>query len=104
MTNREALRRLIDELREADIALAGRMLRGLAAPLDDELDDDDPDGGLAARSAVQVPWVRPPLSGIRHAVRTTNPSAARKASARRGAVSVTAATAKRTPGRFARPS
>jgi hypothetical protein len=48
MTNREALHRLIDELPEADVALAGRMLRALAAPLDDEPDDDDLDGGLTA--------------------------------------------------------
>jgi hypothetical protein len=48
MTNREALHRLIDELPEADVALTERMLRALAAPLDDEPDDDDLDGGLTA--------------------------------------------------------
>jgi len=48
MTNREALQRLVDELPEADVALTERMLRAMAAPLDDEPDDDDFDGGLTA--------------------------------------------------------
>jgi hypothetical protein len=48
MTNRDTLHRLIDELSEADAALTERMLRALAAPLDDEPDDDDFDGGLTA--------------------------------------------------------
>jgi hypothetical protein len=61
MTNREALHRLIDELSEADVALTERMLRALAAPVDDEPDDDDFDGGLtAARSELERG------EGIRH--------------------------------------
>lgn len=48
MTNREALHRLIDELPEADVPLTERMLRAMAAPVDDEPDDDDFDGGLTA--------------------------------------------------------
>jgi hypothetical protein len=48
MADREALHRLVDELSEADVALTERMLRALAAPLDDEPDDDDGDGGLTA--------------------------------------------------------
>jgi hypothetical protein len=48
MAGREVLHRLVDELPEADVALTERMLRALAAPLDDEPDDDDLDGGLTA--------------------------------------------------------
>ncbi len=48
MANREALHRLVDELPEADIALTERLLRAMAASLDDEPDDDDFDGGLTA--------------------------------------------------------
>jgi hypothetical protein len=51
MANREALHRLIDQLPEADVALTERMLRALAARLDDEPDNDDADGGLAAARA-----------------------------------------------------
>lgn len=51
MSNREILHRLIDELPEGDVALTERMLRALAAPLDDEPDDDDFDGGLTAARA-----------------------------------------------------
>jgi hypothetical protein len=51
IADREALHRLVDELPEADVALTERMLRALAAPLDDEPDDDDFDGGLTAARA-----------------------------------------------------
>ena len=51
MTSRDTLHRLIDDLSEADVALAERLLRALAAPLDDEPDDDDFDGGLTAARA-----------------------------------------------------
>ena len=50
MTSREGLHHLIDELPEADVEFAGRMLRALTAPLDDEPDDDF-DGGLTAARA-----------------------------------------------------
>lgn len=60
MYQRETLHRLVDSLPEDDIATAGRLLAGLAvtadaveralllAPLDDEPDTDDADGGLSA--------------------------------------------------------
>lgn len=51
MSKREVLHRLVDELPEADIALTERMLRALAAPLDNEPDDDDFDGGLTSARA-----------------------------------------------------
>jgi hypothetical protein len=51
MADREALHQLIDVLPEADLALTERMLRALAAPFDDEPDDDDFDGGLSAARA-----------------------------------------------------
>jgi hypothetical protein len=58
MAGREALHRLIDELREEDLPAVSRVLQALhdtndplamtleAAPPDDEPDDDDFDGGL----------------------------------------------------------
>jgi len=58
MASREALHRLIEELPERDMPAVTRFLQGLhattdplltaldAAPLDDEPDDDDFDGGL----------------------------------------------------------
>jgi len=60
MSARESLRRLVDELPEKELAIAVRLLEGLlvtadplihkllAAPLDDEPDNDDLDGGLTA--------------------------------------------------------
>jgi len=63
VTRREALHRLIDDLPEQEIPTAARVLEALratadpvlrtlfSAPLDDEEDDDDFDGGLTeARS------------------------------------------------------
>lgn len=58
MTRREALHRLIDDLPEQEIPTAARVLEALratadpvlrilsSAPVDDEADDDDFDGGL----------------------------------------------------------
>ncbi len=58
MTTREMLHAIVDELPEADLVTAVRILKGLElapdplqvvlanAPLDDEPDDDDFDGGL----------------------------------------------------------
>jgi hypothetical protein len=58
MTTREMLHAIVDELPEADLVTAVRILNGLElspdprqvvlanAPLDDEPDDDDFDGGL----------------------------------------------------------
>lgn len=58
MGRREALHRLIDDLPEQDLPVASRILEGLratgdpvlralmSAPMDDEPDDDDFDGGL----------------------------------------------------------
>ena len=56
MTQREALHHLLDELPENDLSTVSRILRATAgdplsqkldqAPLDDEPDDDDFDGGL----------------------------------------------------------
>jgi hypothetical protein len=65
-TSREQLHRLVDELPESEIArfeqslndlLAERMQRTLeSAPLDDEPDDDDLDGGLTeARGETPIP-------------------------------------------------
>lgn len=58
MSQRAALHRLVDSLSEEDLTTAGRLLAGLAmtanpveralllAPIDDEPDTDDEDGGL----------------------------------------------------------
>ena len=58
MTTREMLHAIVDELPEGDLVTAVRILKGLElapdplqivlanAPLDDEPDDDDFDGGL----------------------------------------------------------
>ncbi len=58
MTTREMLHAIVDELPETDLVTAVRILKGLElapdplqivlanAPLDDEPDDDDFDGGL----------------------------------------------------------
>lgn len=58
MTRREALHQLLDELPETDLPAVTRVLEALratsdplvraldSAPLDDEPDDDDLDGGL----------------------------------------------------------
>lgn len=58
MSDRATLHRLVDSLPEDDLATAGRLLTGLAvtadpveralllAPIDDEPDTDDADGGL----------------------------------------------------------
>jgi hypothetical protein len=58
MTTREMLHAIVDELPEADLVTAVRILKGLElapdplqivlanAPLDDEPDNDDFDGGL----------------------------------------------------------
>ena len=58
MTNRELLHEIVDELPESDLVTAVRILKGLElaptpldillanAPIDDEPDDDDFDGGL----------------------------------------------------------
>ncbi len=59
MTHRQALHSLLDELPESDLAIATRVLEGLRAtagdplmrvldqaPIDDEPDDDNFDGGL----------------------------------------------------------
>lgn len=51
MTPRDNLHRLVDELAEADVARAERLLRALAAPFDDEPDTDDRDGGLTEARA-----------------------------------------------------
>lgn len=62
MGARDTLHRLIDELPEEDLPAAERVLQGLrsteapsipleAAPLDDEPDNDDFDGGLTAARA-----------------------------------------------------
>jgi hypothetical protein len=60
MDSRNTLHRLIDELPEEDLAAAERALLMLhaparvpldEAPLDDELDDDDFDGGLTEARA-----------------------------------------------------
>jgi hypothetical protein len=60
MDSRNTLHRLIDELPEEDLAAAERALLTLhaptrvpldEAPLDDELDDDDFDGGLTEAHA-----------------------------------------------------
>jgi hypothetical protein len=63
MTARESLHHLVDELPESDLGTAARVLEALsatgdpvlrsllAAPADDEPDEDDRDGGLSeARS------------------------------------------------------
>lgn len=60
MTARQALHRIVDELPDEDLATARRVLEALwvttfatlddlltAAPLDDEVADDDFDGGLS---------------------------------------------------------
>jgi hypothetical protein len=59
MSGRKALHRLIDDLPEQDVPVAVRVLEALratsdpvlrallAAPLDDEPDQDDADGGLS---------------------------------------------------------
>lgn len=59
MGGRKALHRLIDDLPEQDLPVAVRVLEGLratsdpvlrallTAPLDDEPDEDDADGGLS---------------------------------------------------------
>jgi hypothetical protein len=59
MGGRKALHRLIDDLLEQDLSVAARVLEGLratsdpvlrallTAPLDDERDEDDVDGGLS---------------------------------------------------------
>jgi hypothetical protein len=59
MTAREALHRIIDDLPEGDLPVVTRVLEALqttadpvlhallTAPLDDEADDDDFDGGLS---------------------------------------------------------
>lgn len=59
MAGREPLHRLIDELQEEDLPAVARVLQALrnspdpvmaaldAAPIDDEPDDDDFDGGLS---------------------------------------------------------
>lgn len=59
MGRRQALHRLIDDLPEQDLSVATRVLEALratsdpvlralmSAPLDDEPDDDDADGGLS---------------------------------------------------------
>jgi hypothetical protein len=58
MCRRDTLHRLVDALPEEDLTTAGRLLAGLTitadpveralllAPVDDELDTDDADGGL----------------------------------------------------------
>jgi len=58
MTKREALHRLVEDLPEDDLTTAARVLEGLRvtsdpvklaldkAPMDDEPDEDDLDGGL----------------------------------------------------------
>lgn len=58
MAARQALHKLVDELPEQDVATAARILEALSlpvdpverslrtAPIDDEPDDDDFDGGL----------------------------------------------------------
>lgn len=63
MTKRQALHQLIDDLPEDDLPTATRVLEGLRAtsdlvkwsldnaPLDDEPDDDDFDGGLTEARA-----------------------------------------------------
>ena len=63
MTKRDALHRLVEDLPEEDLGTAVRVLEGLRAtsdpvklaldnaPLDDEPDDDDFDGGLAEARA-----------------------------------------------------
>lgn len=63
MTTREMLHAIVDELPEADLVTAVRILKGLElapdslqivlanAPLDDEPDDDDFDGGLTEARA-----------------------------------------------------
>lgn len=63
MTKREALHRLVEDLPEDDLGTAARVLEGLRAtsdpvklaldnaPLDDEPDDDDLDGGLTEARA-----------------------------------------------------
>jgi len=63
MRARDTLHRLIDELPEEDLSTAERVLQGLRAtaapphvppqqaPIDDEPDDDDFDGGLTAARA-----------------------------------------------------
>lgn len=59
MCQRETLHRLVDSLPEEDLTTAGRLLVGLAvtadpverallfAPVDEEVDADDEDGGLS---------------------------------------------------------
>ena len=63
MTAREALHQLVEELPEGDLHTAARVLQGLhatsdpvlrtllAAPPDDEPDEDDRDGGLSEARA-----------------------------------------------------
>ncbi len=72
MTAREALHEIVDDLPEGDLPTAKRVLGALratadpvlrallSAPVDDELDDDDFDGGLSeareeARQGLGVP-------------------------------------------------